>query len=216
MANPSRKIEHAAVFEQTGKVITSTGAELTVETDSGTYAAKRAVSCLVEPEPGDLVLVAVTPRGAVYALAVLERPGGAPTTLTADGDMAIRLRDGRFTVAAQEGVDLVSGKDMALIAGELRVTASLGSVALSRLAYVGSIVETEIERLKMLGGTVDSTLTRLYQRVKRSYRVVEELDQVKAERIDYEAKEHVRLHGKNALITAECLVKVDGDQIHLG
>jgi hypothetical protein len=89
-------------------------------------------------------------------------------------------------------------------------------VVLSRLSFVGSVVQAEVERLKLLAESVDTTLTRLYQRVKRSYRVVEELDQLKAERIDYEAKELLSLHGKHATITAESLVKVDGDQIHLG
>src|SRR5262249_51795939 len=157
--------------------------------------------CLVEPAQGDLVLCAVTPAGAVYVLAVLERPEGAPAILSTDGDMSIRLRDGRFAVAAQEGIDLVSGKDTQIVAGELKVTAASGSVAVSSLSFVSSLVRGEVDRIKVLAESVDSTLTRLYQRVKRSYRVVEELDQVKAERIDYEAKEHIQLHGKNALIT---------------
>src|SRR4051812_21982746 len=216
MANPARRIDHGQVFEETGKVIDVRGASLTVETGTGTYPARRAVSCLVAPEPGDLILTAVTPTGAAYVLAVLERPGGGAAVLTADEDLSIRLPNGRFSVAAQEGVDLVSGQDMAVIAGELKVTAAEGNVTVSRLSFVSALVETEIDRLKMIAGSVDATLTRFYQRVKRSYRVVEELDQVKAERIDYEAKEHVRLHGKNAIITAESLVKVDGDQIHLG
>lgn len=216
MANPAKKIEHTAVFEETGAVIERTSAGLTVETGSGVYTARRAVSCLVAPEPGDVVLTAVTQTGAAYVLAVLERPGDAPPTLTAEGDLAIRLPKGRLAVAAQDGVDLVSGKAMSLIAGALNVTAVDSNIALSRLSFVGSMVQTEVERLKVLAESVDSTLTRLYQRVKRSYRVVEELDQVKAERIDMEAKEDVRVHGKNAIVTAEGLVKVDGDQIHLG
>ena len=209
MASAARKIEPTAVFEETGKVVGRKGAELMVESGSGAYAAKRAVSCLVEPEPGDLVLAAVTQSGAAYVLAVLERPLGAPAILSAEGDLSIRLPSGRFAVAAQEGVDLVSAKDISVVAGELKVTAASGAVAVSRLSFVSALVQGEIERVKLLAESV-------YQRVKRSYRVVEEIDQVKAERIDYAAKEHISLHGKNALITAESLVKVDGDQIHLG
>jgi len=96
-----------------------------------------------------------------------------------------------------------------MISGELKVTAASGNVAVSRLSFVSSLVQGEIRAGRLLAESV-------YQRMKRSYRVVDELDQVKAERIDYEAKEDVSLHGKNALITAEGLIKVDGDQIHLG
>ncbi len=45
---------------------------------------------------------------------------------------------------------------------------------------------------------------------------MEELDQVKAEHIDYAASASMSLHAQNALVTAEELVKVDGEQIHVG
>ena len=70
--------------------------------------------------------------------------------------------------------------------------------------------------LALVTETLDSVLDRFSQRVKRSYRTVEETDQLKAERIDYTASSTMSLHGENALVTAEQLVKVDGEQIHLG
>lgn len=217
MAHSARKLEHTPVFEEEGRVVEAKGQAITVEASSGSYAAKRAVSCLVAPEPSDLVLLAVTSRGAAYVLAVLERPGGAQATvLTAEGDLEVRLPRGRFVVAAQEGLDLVSGKDASLLAGSLKVNAVDAGVVVERLSFIGALVQSEVGRLKVLAESVDSVMTRLYQRVKRSYRVVEEIDQLKAEQIDYEAKKHLALHAKNAVITAEGLVKVDGDQIHVG
>ncbi len=75
-----------------------------VETDSGEYRAKRALSCLVEPTAGDFVLVASHPAGASYVLAVLERDAGAATQLSVDGDLNVCLAGGKFTVAAREGI----------------------------------------------------------------------------------------------------------------
>jgi len=40
MANPARKIEPSAVFEETGKVVEQRGSELVVEAGSGTYKAE--------------------------------------------------------------------------------------------------------------------------------------------------------------------------------
>jgi Protein of unknown function (DUF3540) len=51
----------------------------------------------------------------------------------------------------------------------------------------------------------------------RSYRTVTEMDQLRAERIDHVAAEQaMNLRGKDTLMTAERLVKVDGEQIHMG
>jgi hypothetical protein len=147
---------------------------------------------------------------------VLERREGAPLRLEADRDVALRLGNGRFSVAAQEGIELATAGDASIISGGLRVSAAEASVRLDRLSYLGRLVQAEVERVKILAGAVDSVLDRLWQKVKRSYRFVEGADHVRAEQIDYAASKNAQLRGRNALVTAEQLVKVDAEQIHLG
>src|SRR5262249_51855943 len=162
-----------------------------------------------------VVLIAAGEDGRCHVLAVLEREVGAPAQLALDGDVTLKVRAGRFTVAAPAGITLATGKEVAIASGSVSVTAAEGSVVLSRLAYVGRVVHAEVERVKHAGAVLDSVLDRISRRVKRSFRVVEEIDSVKAEQIDYTAKQNVHVHGKNTLVTADELVKLDGDQIHL-
>lgn len=215
MNSSARKLDVSEVFQEVGTVARAEDGVLTVRAESGDYRAKRAVSCLVEPRPEDFVLLSVVGKSA-YVLAVLEREEGAKTTLKVDGDLEIQLARGRFAVAAQEGVDLVSAKDVAITSGGVSVNATDGNVVIQRLSFLGSLVRAEVEKVKLLAGSLDSALDRISQRVKRSYRTVDEVDQVRAERIDYASKKNMTLRGQNALISAEELVKVDGDQIHLG
>jgi nitrous oxide reductase len=151
-----------------------------------------------------------------HVLAVLERDEGARVKAVLDGDLEIQLKKGRFVVAAQEGIDLVAAKDVSLTSSGVSVRASHGSVLVDKLSLLGSMVSAEIDKVKVLAGALDTIAERVHQRVKRAYRVVEELDQVKAAQIDYSAEKTMNLHAKNALVTAEELVKVDGEQIHLG
>ncbi len=222
MKNTARKLSIEAVTQEVGRVLRAGGIEpgarggLRIRTGTGDYEAKRAVSCLVEPLVDDVVLLALAPNGGAYVLAVLEREEGAKATLSTDGDLEVRQRHGSFTVAAQEGIELVSSKDVAVIAGGLRVNAAEGDVAVQRLSFLGGLVRAEMDTVKMLAATFDSFVERLSQKVKRSYRTVEETDQLHAARIDYTASATMSLHAENSLITAEELVKVDGEQIHLG
>jgi hypothetical protein len=216
MKNVARKLEDRGVYQEIGEVLRAEGPCFIVGTALGELRATRAVSCLVEPEPADRVLCAGAQGGACWILAVLEREQGAPARLVHDGDMRVELKEGRFSVAAQEGIDLASGKDVNVVAAGLNVNAVDGKLMLERLSFVGTFVRAEIEKVKVFAGTLDSVLDRFSQRVKRSYRFVEELDQVKAERVDYTAKTTMSLHGANTVVTAEELVKVDGSQIHLG
>jgi hypothetical protein len=217
MRSTARKQEpRIEVRQELGTVARVEGASFVTHTEAGEHRARRATSCLLEPTEGDLVLLAVTTSGQAYVLAILEREAGAAGSIVADGDLDIKLGNGRFGVVAQEGVELLSGKDVSVVSGGLRVRAVDGSIALERLSFLGDIVRAEIAKAKLLAGTFDAIVERLSQRVKRAYRVVEETDHLRAEQVDYVAKKTMNLRGENTLVTAEELVKIDGDQIHLG
>lgn len=192
------------------------GGGFSVRTDRGDLAAKRAVSCLVEPERDDRVLAALLGGGECFILAVLERREGAAATITHDGDLSVRLPRGRYGVVAQKGVSVTSAEDVSIVTGTASVTAVDGTVAVRRLSIVGQLAQAEIEKVKLFAGSFDSLLERASQRVKRSYRVVEEIDQLRAHAVDYAARAVMRLHGKNTVVTSEELVKVDAQQIHMG
>jgi hypothetical protein len=217
MNNLARKLENDALSHEIGRVTgTREGGLFGVRTEAGEYRAKRAVSCLLEPAVGDTVALLTTQAGVCYVTAVLEREAGATGRIVVDGDLEIQLPAGQFTVAAQEGVNLLAAKEVSVVAGGLRVNAREGNLVLERISLLGSFASAELEKIKVVAGSLDQVLDRFSQRVKRSFRKVEELDQVKAEHIDYAAKSSMSLHAQNALVTAEELVKVDGEQIHVG
>ncbi|APR87192.1 hypothetical protein A7982_12541 [Minicystis rosea] len=215
VSGPKSQADH--VVEETGRVLAvrSDGAAQ-VRTASGTYEVERAVSCLVAAEVDDLVLVARSPHEGAFVLAVLRRETSAATTVALAGDLDVRLGGGRFRVAAQEGVDLLSARDVNVVASGLRVNAGEGSLVLKTLSFLGEAVSAEIDRMKLLGGRFDAVLDRFSQRVQRSYRTVAETDHLRAQRIDHTAEKTMSLHAEHALVTADELVKVDGEQIHLG
>ena len=84
------------------------------------------------------------------------------------------------------------------------------------LTWLASVVHGEVDRARLVAGAIDRVVDRITERVKRVYRKVEELDHLEAESIDWEAKRNLAVHCENALVTAEKLVKMDAEQIHIG
>ncbi|KYF82960.1 DUF3540 domain-containing protein [Sorangium sp. So ce394] len=216
MQNLARKLESTETFQETGRVVGAGAGGFVVRAGTGEHEAQRAVSCLVEPEVGDVVLLARSERGKSYVLAVLERAPGAAARVVHDGDIELQLRRGRFRVAAQEGIDLASGKDVSVASAGVRVNTVEGNVVFQRLSCFGAAVHAEVEKAKMVFTSLETVAERLTQKLKRSYRLIEQFDHVRADRIDYAAKQTASLRGENTLVTAEELVKLDGEQIHLG
>lgn len=214
--NLAVQIREREVIQEIGVVSRVDGATCAIRVGTSTYTAARARSCLVEPTPGDTVIVAVAGTGRAWVLAVLEGADEGRTRLAVEGDLEISLKQGRFTVTATEGVGVVSGKDVSVVSGKVEVNAVEGGVVLEKLTFVARSVLSEMGHLRSIAATVDRVAERVMERVKRSYRTVEEIDRVDAGQIDYSAQRVMSLRAQNTVMTAEQLVKVDGAQIHVG
>lgn len=209
MENVARKIEPKLVFQEHARVVDRRpGGQIVVRAALRDVIAKRAVSCLVEAQPGDLVLLSVEEGGEAFVLAVLSRES-PNTTLEFDGDVHLRSRTGQVTIAAQAGVEILSPAPVGVTTSRLDIRAVETSIVGQALDVAATAVRAELGKAKV-------TLDTLMQRVRHSFRRVEGLDQVKAKQIDYEAEQNLRLRGENALITGDDLVKLNAEQIHLG
>lgn len=215
MINLAIQPKLVTVFQQYG-VVTGVGNKFVVQTDSARYQALCAPSCLLQPEVGDRVLLVTDTDGDDYVLAVLVRAGagGARVNLPANTDM--QTQGGALRISGHGGLALQSAQQISVQAAQLRVDALQGDVTIHQMSIVGEVWRSCIDTVKTMGRNFDSVLERYHARVSRSYRSVEELDQVKAGQIDYQADSSLQLHGKYALVTADELVKMDAEQIHLG
>lgn len=224
MDNLARSIEPGAVRHVVGRVVTlapvsgsrpCADAALRVRTAGGTFEARPAASCLLAPRDGDLVELAVVDGGDCYVVAVLERDEAAPARIAIDGDLQVAA-SGRVTLSSRAGIDLVAEDDVAVRTGRLDVRSVEVRATFDRLTSLGKLLHQQIEKVRTVSSTVDLVAERLTQTVERCYRFVGESDTLRAERMDYEATEALRMHAKNAVVTADSLVKLDGGQIHMG
>lgn len=187
-----------------------------VDDGGRTRLVRQATSCLIEPELGDLVLLAVPandPGG--YLLAVLEREG-KQATIAAAGDLVITAPRGRVSVAASEGVELATPKQLGVRADELHVQARSGRVFLDECAAIVRSMFASLTKLTHVGEVLELLVDRVTQRSKHSVRAIEGLDHTQAQNVDLQAHNLVRVRADQTVINGSEVVKVDGGQIHLG
>lgn len=217
MQNLAKKLDTKEASQLAGYVVRASGPALTVRVDDGVeYEAKRATSCLLDPVLGDHVLMAVLGDGRAFVLAVLERTEEGPATASFDRDLTLRVPNGQVNLVAKEGVGIISTGDVSIVGAAIDMKAVEGRISVERLAVLGKQLLAEAGSVKLVAGALDSVLDRWVQKVKRAYRTVEELDQLRAKRVDIAAEKSMHLHAENALVTAAELVKLDGEHIHLG
>lgn len=203
------------VTQEVGAILAVTGRSFQVRVGSGDYDAKRAVSCLVEPELGDRVILAMHAEGC-HVLAVLDRDGDAATRIVAEGDLAICAPAGRFMVTAQEGVRVVTPGETAIASGKVRVDAGEASLAVGAMTYVGERLVAQVDRAKTVARSVESVADRWVQRVERAYRFIGQSEQVRAEYYELSARSAVTIKAQTTIVSSGELTKINGGQIHLG
>lgn len=194
-----------------------------VEIDGEEVATGRAVSCLVEPLVGDRVLVTGPAGGepAVggepwFVLAVIERPVAGETVLSADGDLSIRLPSGRLDLAARDGAKVTSGADVEISSAGFAVSALDTKITSERIALASRATEITSATLAIAATTIDTVAERVTEKVKRVFRKIEEIDQLRATCVDYVIKESMRIHSKHTVVSADEAAKIDAKNVYLG
>ena len=198
----------------TARVLDRTDDGLLVAYAGAVRPARVALSCLVQPEPGDLALVAATGAG-LFVLALLERPAPAPLRLTLGTEAEIAAT-GTLTLLGGHGLTLTSPGQVALTADTIAVQSRGAQLVIDELAHVGRAVTAQVGKLRLVGEIAETLVDRLLTRARRSFRFIAEGEHLRARDIDHRAEETVQLRGRTAFVTADTLVKVDADQIHMG
>jgi len=188
-----------------------------VETGDGRCSALAAVSCLIQPRPGDTVLMAVDPEQGCFILSVLKRGDDtAGADLVFSGPVSLHVQDGDLALSADRDMRIAAGREMGLAAGAMKVHADEAEARLGDLSLIGRFIHTQADRVRTVAATVDQIVQSLTQRLEESWRYIRGHEEVQCESTRLLAEDSVTVQTRNALHQAEELHKIDAGQIHLG
>lgn len=200
----------------TAEVLMRMGEDLLlVETGALRVQARRALSCLIEPEPGDTVLL-VGDAQSPFVFGVLERRGDKPVRMVVSGEAEIHATGGRLSLSGEQGLILSSPAKVEISAPEVSVIGRAARFVLHEVTHVGRSIASHVGRLKVVGETLETMMRQVMSRSQRSFTMVEETDIRRSGDIDHRAEGTLHLSGQNAIVTATTIAKVDAGQIHLG
>lgn len=176
--------------------------------------ARRAASCLLSPLAGDVVLVARTSAGT-YVLAVLDRDS-SERAIEVDGDLALRSRRGAVTVEAERELRLRTRGSLGAAAKTLTLAAEQASWVAASVRVLSEHLTLESSRIKQVASFAEVVVDSVKETLGRSSRTIRESEHVDAGSMTLSVRNLLRSHADTAIATARKLIKLDGDQIHLG
>lgn len=180
---------------------------------SVTMEALRAAGCLLEPNPGDLVLLMRHPGGIHYVLQILEQSDPA-STLRFPGDLSLDVSQGSCSVYAQKLE--ATGRESAAVHGrEVTLTGEQGRMRFANLDVLAKLLEARIQQMHAFGECIRLAASQLTSRLGRVLRWTGyELHRARSVRTEVE--ERFTVQAGQADILAKDEVTVDAEKIHLG
>jgi hypothetical protein len=160
--------------------------------------AQTALSCLVQPEPGDHVLIASA--DAIWIIAVLSRASGAPLRLLGGTDAIIGGPDAALTLAP----------------GTFNLHTPRANLFIEEVMHAGGSITAHLKSIKLFAGLVETLAERALLQFRNLFRIVEETDHLRAQTIDHTATGSLHLQAQNAFVMAENALRMDAEQIHMG
>lgn len=146
------------------EVITSEEGSILVEGVSGQSTALRAVSCLLQPEKGDRVLMAHDGEKN-WVLAVLERPEKKDALLCFDKSVRMHTPDGSIHMTASDDISMASSG--------LAVNSDTASAVFSSFHFAAQTYNSCIDKVTAVMEKVDLFCKNMRQHLARSYKAVD-------------------------------------------
>jgi len=218
MQELASKIENTQPILEYGHISEVNGRHFTVLTSYGEIVTERAVSCLVQPEMGDTVLLSLDMPGNNFILSVLRRDAGkrGETSILFDGEVNLHVNDGNLSLTSDKGITVGSREDVTCVGRKLSVHADEGEVTIKNCSFLGTFLHVQVERFKHVADIADSIYRRWTQRLENAFRFVKEEEEVQTGSTRYLVEDTLTMHSKNAVHMSEEIVTINAEQIHLG
>ena len=177
---------------------------------------KRAVSCLIEPQLGDTVLIFDAGLENIsFITAVLVSRAESTSKVCLPGGASIETIEQQLTINA-ENISLKGNASVSLHSVHIDVNANAATLNVSHLQSWSESIETHAMRATFTIKTLTTRVNQAISRIRNSWRKVAELDETQAGRVSVVVEGHHQLKAEHVTTQAQGFVRIDGKKIDLG
>lgn len=213
---------HAIYCDQPGTielaqatVVGRAGRSVLVNDAGQTRQVRCAASCLLSPEVGDTVLLALGPNNqSSYVLSILLQADNADGELLLPGGSSLKASKDQLAIESPN-LKLSATKCFNVTSPLFQLKSYFGDFNVDFLRTKMTSVESHVARMRVFAGALSSTVGRMVQKFRNSTCEVEELMEVRAGRQRTTVEGVCHTHARHVSMTAEGSIKIDGEKIDL-
>ncbi|MFP4587950.1 MAG: DUF3540 domain-containing protein [Desulfohalobiaceae bacterium] len=178
-----------------------------LRTQWGRVECKRAAGCLLKPGIGDLVLASLS-QDKSYIISVLER--------NLESEPHLDLEAGTVISSACGDLSLAAAGRLNCGADRIEMSSRSAEITTESISFTSKVFRAQVRVFKTIAEEIDTVARDLTQRLVSVFRQTREHEECQAGSKRQLVEETLTLQSKNAVVTADEDVRVDGELIHMG
>ncbi len=187
----------------------------TILVNKNYYEASLAVSCLMQPQENDQVLVAQMEDDNFIILAILNRNNAKPAKLNLPHESTISCT-GNLNLESAHALNMQSGKNIDLSTENLSLSAMAAKAQILDIQTLADKAKLCCNHLTNIGKTALSVFSSLTQSLDESKRVITGTDETHCNNSTLITKECTTTMSKNELSLSKETSRTDAKLIQLG
>jgi len=219
-ASDSNAQQHQLPQSTTGvlnaTVVSMSGRDAIVDLDGSRQTASMAFSCLVAPQPGDVVLMSSNNSGDCFILGIIERKGSQDMTLSFPADASMISEQGSLGLFCKDSVMLVAGDKINCLSDEVTHRSRKATVNYEELTATGMDLQASYKTVRFVSQLFSSIAKQVIAKAKNYVRHTEDSDQIKAGQMSRKIDGLYTVESKFSVLVSKEDTKIDGERIHMG
>ena len=198
-----------------GIVLSVSSDEIIVNISEEKVKAKKAFSCVVAPEPHDIVLCSRNEIGMFYILGIIERKNTQDTTISFPGNARIKTEKGDLDIFSKNSVTMAA-ENLNFFSNKTIYKSKEATVSFDEITATGTQLQASFKTVRFISNLINTMAKQVIDRFKGYVRNTEDNDQVKAGQLTRHAEGLLSMDSKHTIMVSKKSTKIDGDKILMG
>ena len=199
----------------TGSVVSVVSDEININLAGDLKKAKKAFSCIIDPEPDDIIICTENNNGMIFILGIIERPNGQKMNISFPSDAQIQTIKGSLSINSNDNVTIAS-KNVNFFSKKVIHKSQEAVVAYDNITANGNELQASYKTVRLISNLINTMAKQVIDRFKGYIRSTEDNDMVKAGQMTRRADGLYSMDSKHTIMNSKKSTKIDGEKILMG
>jgi Protein of unknown function (DUF3540) len=199
----------------TGYVISTMLGEISINIAGEIKKGKKAFSCIIDPEPDDIVICTENEDGILYVLSIIERPNRQKINISLPSDANVQLNKGSLNIHSSDSVTIAS-KDINCFSKKVIHRSHEAIVSYDDITANGNELHARYKAIHLISNLINTIAKQAIEKFMGYIRDTEDSDNVKAGQMIRRADGLCSIDSKYTMLNSKKSTKIDGEKILMG